>query len=144
MQSISEFMGKDHDRLDDLFNQYKGFKNTDQNKANENFSEFKLGLEKHIVWEEDILFPLFELKTGMFNMGPTVVMRMEHESIKHILTNISTKLIQSRIQTDELDGDLIRILSEHNNKEENILYPTIDSLLNDEEINDVFVKIKNI
>ena len=77
-------MEKDHDRLDDLFNKYKDLKNSDPNKAEEMFSEFKSGLEKHILWEEDILFPLFEKKTGMYEGGPTAVMRLEHKNIKSI------------------------------------------------------------
>lgn len=144
MQSISDFMEKDHDRLDGLFNQYKDLKNSNQNKAKEIFSGLKSGLENHIMWEEEILFPLFEQKTGMFNGGPTAVMRMEHTSIKNFLNAISAKLTVGSIQTDNLDSNLVSILSEHNNKEENILYPMIDRLLIDEEMNNFFVKIKNI
>jgi regulator of cell morphogenesis and NO signaling len=45
--------------------------------AIKNFEEFKAGLEQHIVWEEEILFPSFEQKFGLPG-GPTEVMRWEH------------------------------------------------------------------
>jgi len=90
MKSISEFMEQDHDRLDDLYNQFKKLKTSDQSKAKDIFSEFKTNLQKHILWEEEILFPLFENKTGMSGTGPTAVMKMEHRKIttsKISLTN---------------------------------------------------------
>ncbi|MCL4278568.1 MAG: hemerythrin domain-containing protein [Ignavibacteriaceae bacterium] len=59
MKSISEFMEQDHDRLDDIYIQFKELRDSDQNKAMDIFSEFKTDLQKHILWEEEILFPLF-------------------------------------------------------------------------------------
>ena len=35
----------------------------------EAFKEFKLGLQRHIVWEEELLFPIWEEKTGMVEDG---------------------------------------------------------------------------
>lgn len=144
MQSISEFMEKDHDRLDDLFNKYKDLRNSDPNKAEEMFSEFKSGLEKHILWEEDILFPLFEKKTGMYEGGPTAVMRLEHKNIKSILDEISGKLTGDSINTDDFENTLVAFLSDHNHKEENILYPMIDNSVNDEELAELFIKMKKL
>jgi len=144
MQSISEFMEQDHDRLDDLFNQFKELKASDQNKAKEIFSEFRTDLQKHILWEEEILFPVFENKTGMADVGPTAVMKMEHKEIKHYLNEIFNQLTNGNIQTDDNEAGLIDVLSEHNLKEENILYPMIDNSLNDVELQDVFLKIKDL
>ena len=72
---VSEFFGQDHDRLDELFKTFQKFKRSDFAKAKEAFKEFKFGLQRHIVWEEDILFPLWEEKTGVSDGGPTFVMR---------------------------------------------------------------------
>lgn len=144
MQSISGFMEKDHDRLDDLFNKYKDLKNSDPNKSEEIFSEFKSGLEKHILWEEDILFPLFEKKTAMYGSGPTSVMRLEHKNIKSILDEISGKLTGGSTNTDDFENTLVAFLSHHNHKEENILYPMIDNSVNDEELSELFVKMNEL
>ena len=60
--TISAFYEQDHDRLDDLFKTFQQFKRSDVAKAKEAFQGFKLGLQRHIVWEEDLLFPLWEEK----------------------------------------------------------------------------------
>ena len=63
---------QDHDRLDELFKTFQQLKRSDFPKAKEAFKEFKFGLQRHIVWEEDLLFPLWEKKTGMSEGGPTL------------------------------------------------------------------------
>jgi iron-sulfur cluster repair protein YtfE (RIC family) len=56
MVNISDFMRQDHKRLDVIL---KDFDSVFR------FAEFKIGLQRHIVREEEILFPLFEEKTGI-------------------------------------------------------------------------------
>ncbi len=135
-------MGEDHDRLDNIFKEFKSAKNTDKNKAGNLFHQFKTGLQKHIVWEEEILFPLFENKTGMHNAGPTAVMREEHKKIKDFLEKICVGL-RGTMLTEDFEEELIEILTEHNNKEENILYPWIDNSVSDEEKEEAFTKMIN-
>lgn len=137
-------MEQDHDRLNGLYNIFKELKTTDQNKAKEIFYEFKSDLENHILWEEEILFPRFESKTGMSDSGPTAVMKMEHKEIKDSLNEIFNQLKNGKTQTEELELGLIDVLSEHNLKEENILYPMIDNSVNDTELENVFFKIKDL
>ena len=80
-KTIREFFEQDHDRLDDLFKTFQQLKRSDFPKAEQAFKEFKVGLQRHIVWEEDLLFSLWEEKTGMSDSGPTPVMRNEHRQI---------------------------------------------------------------
>jgi iron-sulfur cluster repair protein YtfE (RIC family) len=87
-QPISIYYETDHDRLDDLFKNFQQLKRSDFSKAKQFFKEFKIGLQRHIIWEEEILFPLFEEKTGLKNGGPTEVMRLEHRQIKTHLETI--------------------------------------------------------
>ena len=68
-KTISEFFEQDHDRLDEFFKTFQQLKRSDFAKAKEAFKGFKLGLQRHIVWEEDLLFPLWEEKTGMPKEG---------------------------------------------------------------------------
>ena len=70
-KTICEFFEQDHDRLDELFKTFQKMKRSDFAKAKEAFKAFKVGLQRHIVWEEDLLFPLWEEKTGMSEEGPT-------------------------------------------------------------------------
>jgi regulator of cell morphogenesis and NO signaling len=144
MNRILDFMGEDHDRLDGIFKEFQGKKSSDYSKAKVLFSEFKTGLQRHIVWEEEILFPLFENRTGMHNSGPTAVMRMEQRQIKEFLEKIHDKILKKDTKTNDLERGLIEVLTAHNGKEENILYPWIDNTLNEKERKEAFTKMKTL
>ena len=135
---------EDHDRLDGLLETYRRLKRMDFPRAKATFKEFKTGLQRHIVWEEQILFPLFERKTGMAQGGPTAVMRTEHRLIGDRLEAIHQKV---RAQDPESDGEdvaLLEVLSSHNQKEENVLYPALDRLLSAEELATAFAAMAKV
>ena len=142
MTTVKDFMGGDHDRLDDIFQQFQ--KEPDVEKAKHFFKEFKTGLQRHIVWEEEILFPLFEEKTGMRDSGPTAVMRMEHRQIKEILERIHDQLKAGKKNTTFMESELLRVLGEHNDKEESILYPWIDKEVSSEKRKEAFEQMKKV
>ena len=144
MNNVLEFMGKDHDRLDGIFKDFRSEIKKDISKAKQLFHDFKTGLQKHVVWEEEILFPIFENKTGMFDEGPTVVMRMEHCQIKDFLEKIHERIIKGNCDVESLQNSLIEVLTEHNNKEESILYPWIDKETSELERQEAFAKMKNL
>jgi iron-sulfur cluster repair protein YtfE (RIC family) len=123
----------DHDRLDGLFADYQRFKRTEYGRAKEAFREFKFGLQRHIIWEEQVLFPLFEKKTGMLHRGPTEVMRMEHRIIGSYLEAIHTHVREHDPNTDDEEQALLGALAAHNQKEETVLYPMLERLLSDDE-----------
>src|SRR3990172_9847139 len=139
--SITQYFQQDHERLDALCQQSQHLTNTAPTKAREWFREFKSGLERHIVWEEEILFPLFEEKTGMREAGPTEMMRMEHEQIRRLLEAILQGL-QQGTTTDSDEPALLEILDAHNQKEEYILYPTIDELFTEQDRREVFARME--
>lgn len=136
-----EFMSKDHDRLDGIFIAFQKNKTENLEQAKTLFSSFESGLRRHIVWEEEILFPAFEEQTGMKNMGPTAVMRMEHHKIKEFLDQIGQKLQDNDIHTGDAEESLIGVLTSHNDKEEKILYPWIDRSLSEEALTGMIVKM---
>ncbi|MBI4738961.1 hemerythrin domain-containing protein [Candidatus Woesearchaeota archaeon] len=144
MEKILEFMGKDHDRLDSIFEKFRHSTN-DLDELRQRFHDFKTGLQRHIVWEEDILFPVFENNTGMCDSGPTVVMRMEHRQIKEFLEKIHNCIAKgATAEIDELARGLIAVLSDHNDKEESILYPWIDETLDAKEREALFTRMKEL
>jgi iron-sulfur cluster repair protein YtfE (RIC family) len=134
MTTILEFMSGDHDKLDNKIKMYSAEKLVDIEQAESIFLFFKSELERHITWEEDILFPVFERKTGIKDGGPTSVMRMEHIQIKNHLQEIKIKLHAKKIQDPSKEEvALFKVLESHNQKEENILYPGIDNLTSEQE-----------
>jgi len=134
MTTILKFMSVDHDRLDNKIKKYSTEKLVDIERAESIFLSFKSELERHIIWEEDILFPVFERKTGIKDGGPTSVMRIEHIEIKKYLQEIKRKLHVKKIQDPcKEEVALFKVLESHNQKEENILYPGIDKLTSEQE-----------
>lgn len=137
-------MAKDHDRLDSIFAEFRGMRNTDMARAKTLFHDFMRGLQRHITWEEDILFPVFEDKTGMYDAGPVAVMRMEHCHIKNYLEQIHRKISTEDMQgIDDQEDALFAILAGHNNKEENVLYPWIDRETSEQKREDIISRMKN-
>jgi iron-sulfur cluster repair protein YtfE (RIC family) len=128
-KTITEFFEQDHDRLDELFKTFQQSKRSDFPKAKEAFKEFKFGLQRHIVWEEDLLFPIWEQKTGMSDSGPTPVMRNEHRQIGQQLEAIHQKVVNQSPDSDH---------------EEQALYPAIEKVTSAEERQAVFQNMDSI
>ncbi len=143
-KTITAFYEEDHDRLDVLFKTFQTSKRSDFAKAKAAFKEFKVGLQRHIVWEEELLFPIWEEKTGMVEDGPTPMMRHEHSQIKQLLDTIHQKVEGQNPETDQEEQALLNLLSSHNRKEERALYPAIDNVTSAEERTTVFSNMKNI
>ena len=138
-------MSVDHDRLDNKIKKYSTEKLVDIERAESIFLSFKSELERHIIWEEDILFPVFERKTGIKDGGPTSVMRIEHIEIKKYLQEIKRKLHVKKIQDPcKEEVALFKLLESHNQKEENILYPGIDNLTSEQEKDQMIKQISAI
>jgi iron-sulfur cluster repair protein YtfE (RIC family) len=139
---VSRFYEDDHDRLDRLFQEFQRLKRNDFDQARDVFSRFYEGLERHILWEEEILFPVFEEKSGVRQMGPTAVMRAEHTQIRGFLEVIHQRLLEGSPDTDKEEALLLSHLGMHNMKEEKILYPAIDRLVTDAERDRIFRDMK--
>ena len=132
-QSINRHFTEDHDRLDDLFHEFTNLKASNPRAAEKSFGEFKTGLEWHIVWQEEILFPAFEKKFNHLHGGPTAVMRLEHREIRKYLDAIACKLAEQNFDTDDEEMRLVPVLCVHNQKEEGILYPMMDRMFSEQE-----------
>ena len=142
--TITTFYEEDHDRLDELFKTFQTLKRSDFAKAKDAFKEFKIGLQRHIVWEEELLFPMWEEKTGMVEDGPTPVMRFEHSQIRQYLDAIHQKVEGQNPDTDREEQALLQVLGSHNRKEEGALYPAIDNVTSAEERATIFGNMNTI
>ncbi len=142
--NVSSVYGHDHDELDNYLKEFQLLKNKDFSKAKPFFRAFKFGLQRHILWEEEILFPVFEAKTGMAESGPTAVMRQEHVLIKEALETLHQKVRQNDPDSDPEEKSLVDLLSMHNEKEEGILYPAIDRLTDLEEKESLFKLMQDV
>lgn len=139
---VEDFFSHDHDELDAAFAEFQKLKRSDYDAAKEYFKKFKFGLQRHIAWEEEILFPLFENATGMREGGPTAVMREEHRLIKDSLELIHKKVQMKNPESDQDESALLSILKTHNDKEESILYPAIDRMVSGKDRQAAFEQMK--
>ena len=138
---VSECLGKDHDRLDAILAEVRSLTGgAGFTEATERFAEFMCGLDRHIRAEEEILFPVFEARSPM-GQGPTTVMRGEHRTVRQGMDDVLTAL-RGKNSHDSLHQltTLAANLLEHNQKEEQILYPMIDQLAPDDRGRDDLVR----
>ena len=128
--SISEHMTSEHKRCDLLYLEAeKAVMDGDWDSARQQYQKFYLSMLQHFEQEETVLFPDFEELQGSA-LGPTQVMRMEHEQMLELLDNI-----QNALQAEDNDAfmgeadTLLMFMQQHNAKEEMMLYPMSDQAL---------------
>jgi len=133
-RAVTDYLAWDHDRLDGLLataREALGDGLTDE--ARTIFGRFRLGLLRHIRMEEDVLFPAFEAATGMpAQAGPTAVMRAEHRDIQTILERMRDQIdhpLAGLAEFEESRQALLLVLGDHNEKEEQVVYPVTDQNL---------------
>lgn len=143
--TVSDYYQHDHEEIDGIF---KGFvarlRAGDPAAALTLFDEYNARLERHIEWEEHLLFPAFERGGGP--MGPTEMMRMEHRLIRDDKTAIRARLTTAaQVEVPgilRLVDHLVETLSGHNMKEEQILYPMTDQILGDRGRQELFGRMQ--
>jgi regulator of cell morphogenesis and NO signaling len=143
-RTVHQYFTDDHRRLDGLMQTFQAEKRRDFGKAKQAFREFLVGLQRHIVWEEDVLFPSFEQRSGIASGGPTDVMRAEHRRIAAALDELHAKVRRSDPECDAEVEALADLLSVHNQKEENVLYPMFDATVDAEERTRLFRQMEEI
>jgi uncharacterized protein (DUF2249 family) len=140
-RNVTEYLEQDHRRLDAIVSEVVQLVDSGAlAEAVTRFAEFACGLNRHIDAEENVLFPAFEKMTGM-TTGPTVVMRAEHVEIRRWMDIGAAALDAGDVAavTSAVNG-LTEVLSKHNMKEEQILYPMTDRAAGGERERDELVR----
>ncbi|MBI4213409.1 MAG: hemerythrin domain-containing protein [Chloroflexi bacterium] len=130
--TVGTLLEGEHQWIDGRFGQFLQALNAGSVNA-EPLDEAAHVLHRHIFLEEEILFPELEAR-GV--VGPTAVMVQEHGQICDFLERIAM-LIRDGAPPDRIQQvfDALRsLLEEHNAKEEQVLYPAADHLLNSAEL----------
>lgn len=145
LRELTETLSWDHDRLDELQREAFSRRETgDLAAALEVFRTFSRGLKRHIGFEDELVFPEFERRSGMgSDEGPTAVLRAEHREIEVLLDEIERTLPDPLAPVAGLRSELERVLSHHNLKEEQVLYPGTDRLMSAEERDDLVRRVQS-
>ena len=141
---ILRHFANDHDQLMVFFRIFQENKNRDFPRAKEFFKKFKICLQRHIVWEEEILFPLFEKKTGAIHAGPTVEMREEHRLIEEKLEILHKRIQKNDSNSDTQEQALLHILHEHNEREKLSFYPALNRIISEADKINIFFRMNKM
>ena len=129
--SISDFFQQDHREIDPLL---FGLDFRDPLKTLPRFEDFDRRLERHIRWEEELLFPAAGAANRALEQGPLIVMREDHVRIRAAKADALAALRRGDGTGAKTHSDrMVAILCGHNLKEERILYPACDQLLSSRE-----------
>jgi iron-sulfur cluster repair protein YtfE (RIC family) len=130
MSAITEFLANEHRCCDDSFAAAEDAAQTgDLAGCRARFQQFQAAMEQHFQKEEVILFPAFEEASGNA-MGPTRVMRLEHQQMRETLAEMERALAGGALAEFLGQAEALLILTQqHNIKEEQILYPMCDRVL---------------
>ena len=125
--SVSSFFEADHRAIDKILLDVRFAPLVTRLIA---FEKFDRRLRRHIVWEEELLFPALATKCPQMEQGPLPVMRMEHHEIHLGLEQVLEAMrAGDEVAADAHERRLLTLLSHHNHKEENIIYPACDQFL---------------
>ena len=154
-KEIAAAFGRDHDEIDLLlgyFRQDLQSVRTDGKRPagslGGQFDEWDARLERHIRWEEEILFPEAEALEPCLGQGPGRVMRMEHEEIRRLKTEVGrcvrTKDPAPAVleRASKALDSLVFVLTDHNHKEESIYYPMSERVLTGKKKEDLLRRVR--
>lgn len=141
-QNISQLMLKDHERLINLFNDFKSIKDTDRKQALKLFSRFDNELSGHFKLEESLIKSSFDnIRKEDGTLLPIATsLRLEHKKILGTLSRISESIRKNEASVDT--SDLFLILRHHKNVEERLFYPELDKVLSEKDKSKIFESIK--
>jgi len=135
VREVTEALVWDHARLDAL--EAAAFEARARGglvQARDVFTDFAHGLRRHMDFEEQLLFPEFEKRCHLEgDNGPSAVMRAEHRAIASLLFVMEREIDDPEAPIELSRAELRQIQRDHDLKEERILYPALDRMLDEQE-----------
>ena len=141
MSMVSKYMIEHHKLLGKLFDNYKTMRRVGHNKTLQSFNDISTQLLRHIDWEEEFFFPLFETRFK-YAASPTYMLKRQHSQIKEYLYKIKHELTEYPYNTEDLEQNLKNLLGVHNATEEYAVYSWIDDLMDNEEKQRLLLEIQ--
>jgi iron-sulfur cluster repair protein YtfE (RIC family) len=148
METITSFLTEDHRDADGLFAAAAQHgARSEWPECERQLTRFRAALESHMKIEEEVLFPAFEQATGT-DSGPTAVMRSEHrQMLKALDAMFEARAAGDANVFESLAGSFAGLMNLHSMKEEKILYPMCDRLvdtLNGDELRHMLQELRTV
>jgi iron-sulfur cluster repair protein YtfE (RIC family) len=134
VDTISRYLAQDHQRLDALVARYFEASTRDTARAAELFFQYRDGLVRHMLWEEEILFPLHERNFGPAGDATLASVKDEHRVIEQLLEFAAA---QVRLGSPGAPNEVRRleaVMTRHEEHEMNVLYPEFDKAISDRDV----------
>jgi iron-sulfur cluster repair protein YtfE (RIC family) len=130
--TVTACLRSDHERLDRLLEEIESAgERRDLAGIELRFPAFARHLRDHMRFEEEYMFPVVEQALCSAE-GPIAVMRHDHQEIEDRLAAMSAAIYLRDLAAFAAEHEtLLWILSNHNGREERVLYPAIDRMLDD-------------
>ena len=130
MTTICDYLLLDHKRYDDLFLRAdESIRLKSWPDAESGFCLFQNAIKQHLGIEEKILFPAFE-QAIRNSEGPIALLRREHLQIRGMIERMAEAVNRMNSIDFLLHSETFMLLQQqHNQKEEELLYPLLDKIL---------------
>lgn len=139
MNELLKMMTTDHDGIDRIIEGLNG--KSDVSEAV--LYELKKRFIRHFTWEEQVLFPEFEKKAGVYGKDIVFVLKSEHKQILSVLKGNINKHATSEAVDQSMLMTLLEILNIHREMEQDIFYPWFEENLDEEELNSLIKSLKS-
>lgn len=142
--SLRLFLEADHARLDALWAECRALWGRDPAAAARVFQQFKTGLERHIAWEDELVFPAHEQHAGRPPDSLTALLTWEHRYLKRYLERLE-RLFAEPMTGAPLEWVVFEgMLAGHNRREEQLAYPQIEQTLSEPERRELLAAMQSV
>lgn len=126
--TLGEFYQRDHARLNSLWAGFLFLRSEGADAARDAFAAFRQGLERHMSWEDDLLFE--ELARRIDERGKllTDLLTWEHQGLRRWLGRLAPSPSTIGLESDLQFTAFAGTLAGHNRREERVIYPLVDRL----------------
>jgi hemerythrin superfamily protein len=138
--TIVRVMDKDHSKIKEVLMEFEREENRNFEKSKEIFMRFKWMLEKHFFIEEKAIFNHYISESSEENESLIRILK-EHREILDLIEASEENLFDEK----KLDlDDLKHYILAHARFEDEVFYPKLDELLNEEKKQEIINRIKDI
>lgn len=127
--TLGDFFERDHARLDALWAEFVSRRIEDPCGARHVFEDFRAGLERHMKWEDELLFAKFAQRADDRGRLLADLLVWEHEGLRRWLDRLASDRGGAGLDADLECIAFAGTLAGHNRREETLVYPKVDGLL---------------
>jgi len=138
---LADFFREDHDRLERMFDEFCAARSLGLAAARSRFREFEVATRRHLEWEDNLLFPVYEARAGFPGHREINDMWDEHDHLQELIASIRQKLANQDLALEPEVTQLTDLMEMHHTKEEVVVYGLIDDTITDADRDKLFAQL---